>query len=453
MDWPIEDTPWTYHDLKIFGFEERFTVALRKLQSDEALIRKVLLDKNDWENWFHDVWRLSVEPHSGANQEMQIPSATSKKAGLHIVLCSRASPIFEGHVPISYISMPRDTWGRLTGSFHVHRCITRTITREVSCFASSYENEDDWTKSKISFTARMSSSLPGDLALSLTYIPSTDSTFAVMFGCDNSHLREIENRVRAATESINYPLLMIGIFAELERGRLVAMADQLFDGFALTSEHLEGKSWDPTRDMNDKKAQENLSLCLRSRTIADNIRAVKRQVLKLMTEIDEFGDFVSRQDDERARRFKKAGSQMKKRLRDIMNEYDGKIDECDMMVGNTTLAMQTVWNQFARYDSGINTQIARANTNIALETKRDGVQMRSIALLTMVYLPFSSVASIFSMNMFDWSAQDGGSVVSKYIWVFAVFAVGLSAITLFAWYYITYRHKKTPKKDTSEISV
>ncbi|XXH04365.1 hypothetical protein Hte_010779 [Hypoxylon texense] len=142
---------------------------------------------------------------------------------------------------------------------------------------------------------------------------------------------------------------------------------------------------------------------------------------------------------------------MKKRLQDIINKYDDKADECKMILGNTSLAMQTVWNQIARHDSDLNTRISHANTTIALETKRESNQMKSIAILTMVYLPCSSVAAIFSMDLFKWDAQDGESIVSKYIWVFAVFAGGLTAITLAAWYHITHRREKTANDDATEM--
>ena len=51
-----------------------------------------------------------------------------------------------------------------------------------------------------------------------------------------------------------------------------------------------------------------------------------------------------------------------------------------------------MWNQTARQEFMINTRIAKANNAIALETKRESAQMRSIAVLTMVYLPMSCVA-------------------------------------------------------------
>jgi len=61
-----------------------------------------------------------------------------------------------------------------------------------------------------------------------------------------------------------------------------------------------------------------------------------------------------------------------------------------------------MWNHFAREENRVNTQISRVNTNLARvttqmteEMKRDSSQMRSIALLTMVFLPVTAVAVCF----------------------------------------------------------
>ncbi|KAI0097135.1 hypothetical protein F4814DRAFT_128123 [Daldinia grandis] len=441
MDWPMEDLAWSDIDFETFGFESRPTVVLRKSESHTKLTQDLLQNKNDWEVWFDDAL-----------------DSTPRLNDFYAVLCSRASPIFEGEdAPVSYVSASRDTWERLIRFFHVHRSITRSIARQVACISSFYE-EGKEKSTKICFTARMSKYLPGDLALSVTYIPSTESVYAIMYGCNKNQMQEIETRIRSAGDRTKYPLLMIGIFVELERERLISIADQLLDGFTLRSENLENGSWDPSIDMSKEKTQENLALCLQSRSLIDHMKAVKRQVAKLLVEIEEFeGYFPSHKhgershDGKRVHRFKKVGAQMKKRLQDTINEYDGKIDECDMIIGNITLAMQTVWNQIAMHDSDLNTRIAHVNTGVALETKREGIQMRSIAILSMIYLPFSSVATLFSMDMFDWNAQDGGSVVSKYIWLFATLAVGLTAITVYAWYHITTRHERKADEEASEL--
>jgi hypothetical protein len=113
-----------------------------------------------------------------------------------------------------------------------------------------------------------------------------------------------------------------------------------------------------------------------------------------------------------------------------------------------TLSVQ-LWNQIARHDSKTNTQIAQANTVIALETKRDNIQMRSIALLTMVFIPLSCVASVFSTSLFDFQAADGKIVVSKHLWVFIVVSVALTAVTVLAWHFGTNRDIKKEKRSNS----
>ncbi|KAI1465106.1 uncharacterized protein F4812DRAFT_132311 [Daldinia caldariorum] len=447
MDWPMEDLPWSSADLGLFEFETRPTVVLRKLESHTTVIKNLLEDKNQWENWFD----CAMSSASESNQ-------------FYAVLLSRASPIFDEDAPVSYVSVSRDTWERLTRLFHIDRGITRSIARQVACISSCYE-ESEGVGTKICFTARTSKYLSGDLALSVTYIPSTESIYTVMYGCNKDQIKKIESRVRSAGDRIKYPLSMIGILFELEKERLVSIADQLLDKFTLRSEHLENGSWDPSIDMNKEKTQEHLELCLQSRNLIDHMKAVRRQMVKLLAEVEEFEDYISSDEqgrrshddshhderNERERWFKKMGHQMKKRLHDIINEYDGKMDECDMIAANITLAMQTVWNQIAMRDSDLNTRIAHVNTEVALDTKREGIQMRSIAILSMIYLPFSSVAALFSMDMFDWNPQDGDSVVSKYIWLFAVLAVGLTAITVCAWYHITTRHEKKADGDAQVL--
>jgi hypothetical protein len=63
--------------------------------------------------------------------------------------------------------------------------------------------------------------------------------------------------------------------------------------------------------------------------------------------------------------------------------------------------------------------------------------MKTIAGLTMVYLPSTFVATIFSMGFFGFG--DGGTgplMVKRDIWKFAVIAIGLTAVTIVCWVYL-----------------
>jgi len=96
----------------------------------------------------------------------------------------------------------------------------------------------------------------------------------------------------------------------------------------------------------------------------------------------------------------------------------------------------------SRREQGISIEIARASQSIAAETKRDGSSMKTLAVVTLVYLPCTTVSSIFAMPLFDWDADDR-SVVNPRIWVFFLFAVPLTAVTIGIWrLWLNYRTKR-----------
>ncbi|KAI1456699.1 hypothetical protein F4805DRAFT_217188 [Annulohypoxylon moriforme] len=381
MDWHAEEASWSDCDFDIFHYNQCRSVVIRinrKPDSDPTFEKDELRDNIEWQDWLDNE-----------------PSANFTESGLYLVLCSRASPILEGtDAPVSYISIHRNTWERLTRTFHIHREIRRPISRGVDYFTSYYDTGKG-SESKIYFVARMSASLPGDLAVSLTYVPSKDTTFAVIYGCNEDQMVDIERRVKGAKDKTQYPLLMIGLLAELERERLLAEAEELVDDFTLRDDYFN-ESTKIAADINNEKTQEYVKLCFRSRLLMHHIKAVKHQLSKLVAEIDKFAV-----EGKMTCRFNKYGTLMKKRILDIIDEYKVKINECKMIVEDTTLATQT---------------------------------------------------AIFSMDMFDWSPKTGGSVVSNYIWVFAVFAIGLTAITFLVWYYtssFTSRYTKSLETDVS----
>jgi hypothetical protein len=194
----------------------------------------------------------------------------------------------------------------------------------------------------------MSAYLPNDIALSVTFIPQIRSVFAIIYGCSSSQLLSLEKRVKAAGHAANHPLLLVGILAELERERLVGIADDLIDKFTLRSEILENIYWNPQQDMNSQKTQEYLALCLQSRSLVDHIRAVKRQLVKFLEAIDGVSTWMEsptsqvNYDYEKSLSLNETGKRIKKRIEEIVDEYDDKIDECNMMTENLALTMQTV---------------------------------------------------------------------------------------------------------------
>lgn len=105
-------------------------------------------------------------------------------------------------------------------------------------------------------------------------------------------------------------------------------------------------------------------------------------------------------------------------------------------------AVNTILHQ---RDAQLNLQIAESSYNMAVASFQDAASMKSLAILTMVFLPGTAVASFFSMSMFDWDAGSGGQLASKWLWVFFAVAVPLTAVVLGTWYVWGSQQEKAAK--------
>ncbi|KAH4265087.1 hypothetical protein HBH64_008030 [Parastagonospora nodorum] len=132
------------------------------------------------------------------------------------------------------------------------------------------------------------------------------------------------------------------------------------------------------------------------------------------------------------------GEKIKVRLSAIVDDYDEKIRDCNMRVDGMAIATQ--WSQ------------GETAVEIALATSQDSKVMRSISLVTMVFLPGTFFATVFSMTFFDWNGDDGKTLVSKYLWIYVVVTVFFTAITVGLWYFfVIFRRSRPVKSDEVEM--
>ncbi|KAF2477888.1 uncharacterized protein BDR25DRAFT_250230 [Lindgomyces ingoldianus] len=133
-----------------------------------------------------------------------------------------------------------------------------------------------------------------------------------------------------------------------------------------------------------------------------------------------------------------AGFKIESRLMSIRDENDDKIRDCTMRVEG--MAMATQWSH------------SETNVEVALATNQDSRHMRSIALVTMIFLPGTFFASMFSMTFFNWSNQPGTQTVSTYLWVYVLITISFTALTIGLWYYIVvFRHSRGKRKDRGDL--
>ncbi|KAH6672007.1 hypothetical protein B0J14DRAFT_594915 [Halenospora varia] len=72
------------------------------------------------------------------------------------------------------------------------------------------------------------------------------------------------------------------------------------------------------------------------------------------------------------------------------------------------------------------------NFNVSKAALRDSSDMRTIATVTLAFLPATVVATFFSTAFFNFQKQD--QVVSSWIWLYCVVSLGLTVIVFIGWY-------------------
>ena len=80
---------------------------------------------------------------------------------------------------------------------------------------------------------------------------------------------------------------------------------------------------------------------------------------------------------------------------------------------------------------------ADESKNVAVETRRDSTSMKTIASLTMIYLPSTFVATIFSTGFFDFGSNGTSRLsVNTDIWKLIVVAAVLTIMTVSVWIFL-----------------
>jgi hypothetical protein len=112
--------------------------------------------------------------------------------------------------------------------------------------------------------------------------------------------------------------------------------------------------------------------------------------------------------------------------------------------------VQTMYSLISQRDNRTNIESAEASRRIAddsrkvaLLTRKDSTDMRTISAVTLVFLPATFTATFFSTSFFNLQPTDGYRV-SRWIWLYWVITVLLTVAVLFFWLvFVRLQHRKT----------
>lgn len=429
MDWPCQAPSFYDEQFDVFQYEQGQSSAIRRYTEEGTQEERLLENEDDWEDLLEGDFFCRYRP---------------KSPGIATVLAGRAQDsknLRHNSAILEYLPFPRTTFNFLTIQMPIHGDISRIINRSDSPIFAEM-NLDVSESARIYYFFRTSSAWPGDMGASCTFHRDHGFTTSIVFGCDEEMRESIAARIENSEEASTHPLLILGILAEVERERHLELVrkqvhallqrvynlsnqEQISQSSVLGAEHYSVDSWIGVSQLRNglegwkEQLQKmithiaNLELDIHQRSSFNKVD-LKTNLLLPSKNIWQLSCIRS-------------GRRIAKRLLEIISEYDDKIRECSIVIDGVSLAAQMSWNRIGFQD-------AQANLKIATDTHEDSGQMRSIALLTMIFLPATFVASLFSTGFFNWDADDGEKVLSPYIWIYPAATVGLTILVFVAWY-------------------
>lgn len=101
--------------------------------------------------------------------------------------------------------------------------------------------------------------------------------------------------------------------------------------------------------------------------------------------------------------------------------------------------LNLVLNLVAQQESGAIVRISQA-------AHSDGAAMRAVAVVTLVFLPSTFVSTIFSTTFFSSGSSSASWTISKKFWIYWVFSVPLTAVTIGMWVCWQRRNKRSENR-------
>jgi hypothetical protein len=130
-------------------------------------------------------------------------------------------------------------------------------------------------------------------------------------------------------------------------------------------------------------------------------------------------------------------------LRRRVNSVSACLSYLEQRVERQVTAIFHLINQA---DASTNFRVAHDMKILAIACRSDSMSMKILAAVTTTFLPGAFVATLFSMDMFDWFAGHGTPVVSGRFWIYWSVTIPLTLLTVGIWlgweFWVMSRQKK-----------
>jgi len=341
----------------------------------------------------------------------------------------------------------RETFRDAAADMFQHRSLALLFKRKSTAVVSS--QSVTWNESSapsLVYSCRSDTESPiedDDIAMSATYFPETKLTFASIYGCTPKAMKFVKRSMAQIGESKQalHPLLLPMAFAEFERKRLLDMVDREKTHLqrrigdvedAIREKKEDAKKKNKAKDDATEVAERDCDSTKSWKAVSalrNGLESFKTQLSAMLDHSQALRTSLFASPPAGASRYsseQETADVIEGRLKDMISELESKTRSADNLLGTMAMVTQMEWNYYARQDS-------QATIVMANASQRDSSQMRVISLMGMIFLPPTFLASVFSMQFFDWSAPETSGIVSPWASLYVALSLILMAVTLYTW--------------------
>ncbi|KAK2009781.1 hypothetical protein LZ32DRAFT_608182 [Colletotrichum eremochloae] len=403
--------------------------------------RTGFLDDDEVEQWLHQQGRFSP---------LVKPGQAKPTMRIRLLMCERL-----GWLPVGF-AMSRSSFLAVETTF---RLPTETLPNLVTNNGKQYSNlrfrtDHDNRLESVVLTAKLPQMFQlGNLGLAMSHDLETGTTVAFLHGWNMfsdrdavtnepivPHAESLHGMMQSATTLWAHPLFLPTVLlrehlskAEFFQSHLEpqVMGIERDLGVARSGRLVNSKS-DAYAQRMIQDDRERFRMTARLNTTATDVV----NMLGVLEWDLHYFKFLGRVNGELAALHGRISPAADAELRSLVDYLECEALSIVSFVGTMKsrldLQLNVLYNYIAQAESNLSRQIA---TNAGL----DSTAMKTLAVVTMVFLPPTFIATLFSMSMFDWqssssaAAGDTGRTVVPEFWIYWAVSVPLTLAIVVGW--------------------
>ncbi|KAL9613337.1 MAG: hypothetical protein Q9167_002098 [Letrouitia subvulpina] len=114
----------------------------------------------------------------------------------------------------------------------------------------------------------------------------------------------------------------------------------------------------------------------------------------------------------------------------LKDELDGNSIHLPYLSRKIQIQLQVIFHLITSRETRVSIAVAEDSRALASTTKEDSTAMKTLAIVTVTFLPGTFIAALFDIPVFDWEAKTRTAIVSHRFWMYWAVTIPLTLLTI-----------------------